>query len=263
LIAGGNSHRLLDNEQDSSRMSASSNCRSSRTRPSDGPFRDRACPESAAEWERVKVLPVAEAIGIYANKLDDLRSNNRRRYHYQGSALKLTTITAVPSARLKKSSKFSRRAPARFPVRNRPALRAAPATGADQREPGSSAPTRKTRSSTTSISRSAHVLLSEIIKLTALIKQLEESGSDEKLIGPLRKELQDVNFEVDKLSFKIKETGSFSDQLGVSLHEWVNGFGTAAQQVAGLIEGSINAALQGTNQLLLDAAFTPAIGAKP
>ena len=43
--------------------------------------------------------------------------------------------------------------------------------------------------------------------------------------------------------------------FGADLANWVNNFGTSAHQIASTIEGTINASLQGTNQLLLDAAF--------
>src|SRR5260370_36341980 len=36
---------------------------------------------------------------------------------------------------------------------------------------------------------------------------------------------------------------------------WFTSFGTAAQQIGKVIEGTINASLQATNQLLLDAVF--------
>src|SRR5204862_6068988 len=48
---------------------------------------------------------------------------------------------------------------------------------------------------------------------------------------------------------------TFSGDLRSNITSWANSFGTSAQQIGGFITGSINEALQATNQLLVDAVF--------
>src|SRR5205823_5243834 len=66
--------------------------------------------------------------------------------------------------------------------------------------------------------------------------------------------VQNARFEVELLTQKI-QTLNFAGGLRQNLSEWVNSFGTAAQQVGKAITGSINTALDATGQALTDIIF--------
>jgi hypothetical protein len=83
-------------------------------------------------------------------------------------------------------------------------------------------------------------------------QKLEGGVFDSQTHDRLRAEIQRDESALDSLSLKIS---AINKPLGAELADWVNSFGTSAHQIAGFIEGSINAALGATNQLLIDAAF--------
>ena len=95
-------------------------------------------------------------------------------------------------------------------------------------------------------------ILAEIAKIKAKIKAIEAiGGPDEQAqVAELNQKLQGLEFTFKSLDLKVKSMG-----LGGELANWVQDFGSSSQQIAGLIEGSINSSLEATNQLLLDAAF--------
>lgn len=77
---------------------------------------------------------------------------------------------------------------------------------------------------------------------------------DQATYEQVKAKIADATFELKKLNQEA-QTLNFAGGLQKGLADWVNGFGTAAHQVSNLITGTINAALQSTNQLLLDAVF--------
>lgn len=87
----------------------------------------------------------------------------------------------------------------------------------------------------------------------AKMKQ-EQAGSaiDSETYTRLAPAIQKAQFEFNLLQLKI---AAINKPLSAELTEWVNSFGTSAHQIAGIIENSINATLQSTNQLLIDSAF--------
>lgn len=100
------------------------------------------------------------------------------------------------------------------------------------------------------------LLLRQIAEVKAKIKQIEAIGGphEQEDIAQLNQKLQGLEFTLVSLGQKA-ETTNFIGGMRKDLDDWVNSFGTSAHQIAGVIEGTINAALQGTNQLLLDAVF--------
>jgi hypothetical protein len=96
----------------------------------------------------------------------------------------------------------------------------------------------------------------ELIQIGAAIEATKQnllnSALDPAMHEKLQAQLQKDQFEFDLLKLKI---AAINQPLSAELTSWVNSFGTSAHQIAGFIEGSINQALQSTNQLLLDAAF--------
>jgi hypothetical protein len=100
-------------------------------------------------------------------------------------------------------------------------------------------------------------VLKEIALVEAEIAKIKAIGDPQQQaqVEQLTQKLQSLRTQNQLLGFQIKETGTFSDQMTADLSKWVQSFGTSAHQISGLIEGSINAALQGTNQLLLDSIF--------
>jgi hypothetical protein len=99
-----------------------------------------------------------------------------------------------------------------------------------------------------SYTQELQALYAEIAKLTAL----KAGPLDPGQLTEVNQKLQQANAEVQLLDNKLV---GLTHPLQASLAQWVNSFGTAAQQLGKTIEGSINAALQATNQLLLDAVF--------
>jgi len=99
-------------------------------------------------------------------------------------------------------------------------------------------------------------LSAEILRMGAAIEQtkqqIADSALDPELHARLQAQLQKDQFEFDMLQLKI---AAIDKPLAAELTEWVNSFGTSAQQIAGIIENSINASLQATNQLITDAVF--------
>ena len=109
------------------------------------------------------------------------------------------------------------------------------------------------------------LLLRERDALGQLIQQYQKyiaahqaaAASDDvekQKLDELVNKLKEAQVQYELLGFKI-QTSTFSGGLQSDLANWVNGFGTSAHQIAGIIEGTINASLQGTNQLLLDSVF--------
>lgn len=88
--------------------------------------------------------------------------------------------------------------------------------------------------------------------ITALKAKMASGILDTDEMARANEELQKLVFNAKLLGLEIQKT---TQPLRTELAQWVNSFGSAAQQLGKVIEGSINAALQGTNQLLLDAVF--------
>jgi hypothetical protein len=82
--------------------------------------------------------------------------------------------------------------------------------------------------------------------------KLAGGALDKETYTRVQAEVQKLQFQFDLLGVK---TEAIQLPLQAELTNWVNSFGTSAHQIANVIEGTINAALQGTNQLLLDAVF--------
>ena len=99
-------------------------------------------------------------------------------------------------------------------------------------------------------------ILIEIGKIEAEIAKLRLIGDEksQEQITQLTQKLQALQTQFQLLGFTIRETTA-SGEFTADLSRWVNSWGTASHQIAQTIEGTINAALQGTNQLLLDSAF--------
>jgi hypothetical protein len=94
-------------------------------------------------------------------------------------------------------------------------------------------------------------LLKEIAVIERDINVARAVGDPAK-IAELEQRLQRLNAT---LGLTKLHTAELAQPLTAELQKWVNSFGTSAHQVANLIEGTINVALQGTNQLLLDSLF--------
>jgi len=99
-------------------------------------------------------------------------------------------------------------------------------------------------------------MTAEMLALSAAIEQTKAKMAggplDPVLHERLQAQLQKDQFEFDLLKLKI---AAINKPLAAELADWVNNFGTSAHQIAGIIENSINATLQSTNQLLIDSAF--------
>jgi hypothetical protein len=81
---------------------------------------------------------------------------------------------------------------------------------------------------------------------------LKGSTLDPETYERVLAEVQKLQFQYDLLGVK---TQALSKPFSAELATYFNSFGTSAKQAADVVTGSLNAALQGTNQLLLDAAF--------
>jgi hypothetical protein len=88
-------------------------------------------------------------------------------------------------------------------------------------------------------------------KTGAALQEAFASGNTDEVIR-LGAELDNLKFHFQELGFTVQTSG-FGGELQKSLADWVNGFGTAGQQIGQTIQGTINASLQGTNQLLVGA----------
>lgn len=98
------------------------------------------------------------------------------------------------------------------------------------------------------------IILAQIAKLKAEIAQIEAIGAPDQQakVAQLNQKLQQLVFTSQQIGLKL---AAITHPLKAELTEWVNSFGTSAHQIAQIIEGTINTALEGTNQLILDAAF--------
>jgi hypothetical protein len=96
-----------------------------------------------------------------------------------------------------------------------------------------------------------------VVKYKAYIEAHNQSTdpAEQEKLAQLASKLRDLGVEYELLGFKIKTTTA-SGEFQKDLNQWVNSFGTASHQIAQTIEGTINAALQGTNNLLLDSIFS-------
>ncbi|MGI9171917.1 MAG: hypothetical protein ACR2F0_01225, partial [Chthoniobacterales bacterium] len=82
-----------------------------------------------------------------------------------------------------------------------------------------------------------------------------QKGSDPQSLANIQRaidKIKEIGGEYKKLGFTVQQLGG---GVGAELKQWTDSFGTSAHQIAQTIEGTINAALQGTNQLLTDAIF--------
>ena len=96
-------------------------------------------------------------------------------------------------------------------------------------------------------------LINAIGKTKSALDQAMGSGSTEE-VARLRQELQKLMTDYVELEYKI-QTSTFSGALRGELTQWVNSFGTAAHQVAGVITGTLNTAIRGTSQALTGLIF--------
>jgi hypothetical protein len=96
-----------------------------------------------------------------------------------------------------------------------------------------------------------------------LLKNLEawkaylaaQKGTDPQTLSNIQlaiDKIRELGGQYQLLGFKVQQITS-----GVTgeIKKWADSFGTSAQQIGNLITGTINTALQSTNQLLLDAVF--------
>jgi hypothetical protein len=87
------------------------------------------------------------------------------------------------------------------------------------------------------------------VMIIATKAAIQNSALDPAQLEQLRGKVQQLTFEYQLLGLKVV---GIAQPLKAELAGWVTGFGTAAHQIGQTITGTINAALQGTNQLLLD-----------
>lgn len=71
--------------------------------------------------------------------------------------------------------------------------------------------------------------------------------AEQEKLKELSARLHQLGADYGELTFKIQKTG-FTGELQAELVNWVNSFGTAAHQVAGLITGTLNTAIGGLSQ---------------
>jgi hypothetical protein len=83
---------------------------------------------------------------------------------------------------------------------------------------------------------------------------LDGGTLDKATYEQLAQKVQQARFEIELLTQKT-QTLNFSGGLRENLTQWVNSFGTAAQQVGQAITGSINTALDATANALTDIIF--------
>ena len=94
-------------------------------------------------------------------------------------------------------------------------------------------------------------MTAELLELKAAIadteKELSKIGLDPAKQAQLQADLKKDEFEFDLLTQKVKGM-SFGGQIGADLVTWVNSFGTAAHQVAGIITNVLGTAIDGIAQ---------------
>jgi hypothetical protein len=81
---------------------------------------------------------------------------------------------------------------------------------------------------------------------------LKGSTLDPETYERVLAEIQKLQFQYDLLGVK---TQALAKPFSAELANYFNSFGTSAKQAADVVTGSLNAALQGTNKLLLDSIF--------
>jgi hypothetical protein len=98
----------------------------------------------------------------------------------------------------------------------------------------------------------------ELVTLNAEIQKQQEfvknTALDPAQLEEARAKLQQLQLEMGLLAQKMPSL-TFGGGIQSGLVAWANSFGTTSHQIGDTIKGTINSALQGTNQLLLDAAF--------
>jgi hypothetical protein len=97
--------------------------------------------------------------------------------------------------------------------------------------------------------RNMQALQSQIVGLKAAA---QNGALDPAQLARVNQELQKSVAEAQLLGLKVQ---GIKFPLRAELSNFANSFGTTAHQIGQTITGTINAALQGTNQLLLDAVF--------
>lgn len=96
----------------------------------------------------------------------------------------------------------------------------------------------------------------DIVAWQARLAAIKNDGSVEarQEIDRVIAKLHQLDAELQHNANQLKTT-TFGGDLKKSLADWVNGFGTAGQQIGQTIQGTINTSLQTTNQLLIGAAL--------
>lgn len=109
-----------------------------------------------------------------------------------------------------------------------------------------------------------HVLyqqeLEDVQKVSAVLQAyiaLHQGDTDPAEVAKLEElklKLHEAAIAVEELRFKI-DTSTPTGEFQASMVAWVNSFGTAAQQAAGVITSTLNVAISQTAKLLTDAIF--------
>jgi hypothetical protein len=84
------------------------------------------------------------------------------------------------------------------------------------------------------------------------LQTLKSGPLDEAQLALVNQRIQQTVFYIDELKQKML---ALQQPLRTELASWINSFGTVSHQIAGLIEGTINASLQQFNQLILTGKF--------
>jgi hypothetical protein len=82
-----------------------------------------------------------------------------------------------------------------------------------------------------------------------------QKGTDPQTLANIQTaidKIRELGGQFDLLGFKMQKATS---GVGGELKTWADSFGDSAHQIAGTIEGTINASLAATNQLLIEGAF--------
>jgi hypothetical protein len=231
--------------------------------------------EYAAEWERIQALPPGEGMDIYARKIDEVKAKlaaidlsklsgmdpekaaaiikifttlgeelelDTKRYNQLGDELdKVNNKHREGATLLREDSLLLQDI-----RRNQELISQNPFLGADDKQ----------AQLHNLYLREQLSIEQQIAKTTDDISHLQQLGDpkNQAQIDQLIAKLHQLGFTLDELKLKEQQT-TFGGEIQADLAKWVNSFGTAAHQIAATIQGTINAALQGTNQLLLDSIF--------
>lgn len=93
------------------------------------------------------------------------------------------------------------------------------------------------------------------VEMVKLQNYTKKTPLDPAEVQQASQKMQEMVFRAQQLRMQIQATSTFGGQMRTELQGWANSFGTTAHQIAATIEGTINAALQQFNQLILTGKF--------